>query len=262
MNSQGPDPYTLTSFDYVVGFFHRFPAAWILIGAVALLSLAVWITRFWLLYHHVIEGLKSAPLVTTAAATSGLVKLVGQAQPDDDSSSYVWRETEKLDTRSRGSLRKTGTFSVGPMLIRDSAGDCLVDPQEATVIPTLKNTKVDNHLFDSSTYRTEWLIRKGDPVVALGELRRPQPKPGQGSEPCRLRRSDHGVLLYSGKSEAATLLRFRLYFWPTLTAMIFCLTLAGFGFWAHLQGYPNQSVGEYVDALMTRPFTPYPGADR
>jgi hypothetical protein len=148
------------------------------------------------------------------------------------------------------------------MLIRDSSGDCVVDPQEAVVVPTLSKGSVDNHLFSGDTYRTEKLILPGDPVIALGQIRRPQPKPGREAEPCRLRKSDGGVLLYSGKSERGTLLRFRLYFWPTLTAMILCLVLIVFGFWSHLQGYPNQAIGEYVDALMTRPFESYPGASR
>ena len=268
MNPQTPgiEPYTPTQFDYVVDFFHSIPAAWILIGAAALLGLAIWLTRRWLPYSRIIEGLKSAPLVTSDSTASGLVKLVGQAQAggDDSSSpfnkaSYVWSVSETLDTRKRN-FRKSGSYSVAPMLIRDSAGDCLVDPQEAVVIPTLTKSTVDNNFLDDSTYHTKKLIRPGDPVIALGQIRREQAR--ESNAPCQLRKSDRGVLLYSGKSEGRTLLRFRFYFWPTLAAMILCLLLTVFGFWAHLQGYPNQSVGEYVDALMTQPFEGYPGAAR
>lgn len=259
MNPQTPgiEPYTPTSFDYVIDFFQSIPAAWILIGAVALLGLAIWLTRRWLPYSRIIDGLKSAPLVTTDSAASGLVKLVGQAQPGGDDSagyfnkaSYVWAVSETVDAR-KTHFRKTGSYSVAPMLIRDSAGDCVVDPQEATVIPTLTKSRVDNHFLDDSTYHTKKLIRTGDPVIALGQIR-------SG----RLRKSDNGVLLYSGKSESRTLLRFRFFFWSTFGAMSLCLLLIMFGFWAHLQGYPNRSVGEYVDALMTQPFESYPGAAR
>lgn len=205
-------------------------------------------------------GLKSAPLVTTDSTVSGLVKLVGQAQPGGDDSasyfnkaSYVWSVSETLDARKRN-FRKSGSYSAAPMLIRDSAGDCVVDPQEAVVIPTLTKNTVDNNFLDDSTYHTKKLIRPGDPVIALGQIRREQAR--ESNAPSRLRRSDRGVLLYSGKSEQRTLLRFRLYFWSALSAMILCLVLIVFGFWAHLQGYPNQAVSEYVDTLMSRPFTP------
>lgn len=260
MNPQTSDiaPYTPTSFDYVVDFFHSMPAAWILIGAVALVGLAIWLTRRWLPYSRIIDGLKSAPLVTTDSTVSGLVKLVGQAQPGGDDSagyfnkaSYVWSVSETLDTRSKGAFRKTGSYSVAPMLIRDAAGDCVVDPQEAVVVPAVTTSRVDRHIFSDDTYHTKKLIRPGDPVIALGQIR-------SG----RLRKTDKGVLLYSGKSESRTLLRFRFFFWSTFGAMSLCLILIVFGFWAHLQGYPNQSVGEYVDALMTQPFEGYPGAAR
>jgi len=269
MNPQAPEsePYTPTLFDYVVDFFQGIPAAWILLGAVVLLGLAIWLTRRWLRYSRIIEGLKSAPLVTSDSTVTGLVKLVGQAYPGTDHSSspytntsYVWCVSEKVDTRSKATYRKSGSYSVAPMLIRDSAGDCVVDPQEAVVVPTLRKSTVDNHFLDDSTYRTEKLIRPGDPVFALGQIRRQQTR--ENLAHCRLRKSDRGVLLFSGKSEGRTLLRFRLYFWPAFAAMILCVGLAGLGFWGHLQGYPNQSVGEYVDALMTRPFTEYPGANR
>lgn len=269
MNPQTSDiaPYTPTSFDYLVDFFHSMPAAWILICAVALVGLAIWLTRRWLPYSRIIDGLKSAPLVTTDSTVTGLVKLVGQAQPGGDDSagyfnkaSYVWSVSETLDTRSKGALRKTGSYSVAPMLIRDSAGDCVVDPQEAVVVPAVTTGKVDRHIFSGDTYHTKKLIRPGDPVIALGQIRREQAR--ESNAPRRLRKSDSGVLLYSGKSEQRTLLRFRLFFWSTFGAMSLCVVLIGFGFWAHLQGYPNQSVGEYVDALMTQPFEGYPGAAR
>jgi len=270
MNPQGPAPYPPTVFDYVVALVPRIPAAWILIGTVVLLGLAIWLTRRWVPYSRIIEGLQSAALVTSDSTASGLVKLLGQAQPGSDhapspysKTPYVWCKTETVVSRSTGSFRKTGSYSVDPMLIRDSAGDCLVDPQEAVVVPTLKKSTFRNNSFDKSTSRKEVLILPGDPVVALGQISRPQPKPGREREPsCRLRKSENGVLLFSGKSERDTLLRFRLYFWSTLTAVILCLELTAFGFWAHLQGYPNQSVGEYVEALTKRPLMTYPGEVR
>lgn len=269
MTLQAAESYTPTLFDYVVDFFQGLPAAWILIDAVVLLGLAIWLARRWLPYSRIVDGLKSAPLVTTDSTVAGLVKLVGQAQPGGVHSSSalpgysdVWSVSEKLDTRSTALHRKSGSYSVAPMLLRDSAGDCVVDPQEAVVVPAVTNTTVENHLFDDSTYRTKKRIRPGDPVVALGQLRRPQPKPGQPAETCRLRKSDAGVLLYSGKSESRTLLRFRLLFWSTFAAMFLCIGLTAFGFWGHLQGYENQSIGHFVDALISRPFESYPGAPR
>lgn len=263
-----PDPgdFVPTPLDYIADFFVGLSPAWLLVDTVGLLALALWLARKAYPLFRIVRALQTAPAASVRSNTAGTVKLSGHAYPGSEHSAssltktpYVWCVYEKFDSRSIASLRRSGSYSVSPILVRDASGECVVNPVDAVVVPTLVKGSTENHMFSDSTSRTEKLILPGDAVIAIGQIVTERANPG-APESYRLRKSGDGVLLVSGKSERRTLLRFQLLFWPAAVAAALCAFLALHGFFAHLDSYPNQSLAEYVDALMTRPGESYPGA--
>ena len=213
------------------------------------------------------HALHTAPPATVRSDTPGTVKLYGHAFPGSDhakstltNTPYVWRVYEKFDSSSIRGRGSSGSYSVSPIVVRDATGECVVDPQQATVVHTLIMGRADSRMFGGSTSQTEKLILPGDAVIAIGELRRETEKANPGAPASyRLRKPKGGVLLVSGKNERRTRVRFHLLFWPAALVTAVCAPSAVRGFLVHVESYPGQSLAEYVEALMTRPGQSYPG---
>jgi hypothetical protein len=263
-----PDTYFPTLLDYVYDFFVGLSPAWLLVDTLGLLALAVWLALKAYPLGRIVHALHTAPPATVRSDAQGTIKVYGHAFPGSDHAPssltrtpYVWCVYSKFDSRSIRGAGSSGSYSVAPILVRDATGECVVNPQEATVLHTLIKGKSASHMFGGSTSESERLILPGDAVIAIGELRRKTEKVNPGAPATfQLRKARGGVLLVSGKSERRTLVRFHLLFWPAVVAAALCAFLALNGFSAHVESYPGQSLAEYVDALMTRPGQSYPGA--
>jgi hypothetical protein len=259
--------YVPTLLDHAEDFFVGLSPAWLLVDTILLVAAALWLARRALPLYRILRALQTAPLATVRSGASGTVKLAGHAWPGSDhapssltNTPYVWCVTGKFDSRSSIGGGRSGSYSVAPMLVRDATGECVVDPREATVVPTIVQGKTDRHIFSGSTSVVERLIRPGDPVIAIGELRSAKEKANpRAPASCRLGKPKGGVLLVSGKSERRTLVRFHLLFWPAALAAAFCALLGLRGFFAHVQSYPDESLLAYLEALTTRPGQSYPG---
>lgn len=268
-DKENPDsePYTPTLLDYVEDFFVGLSPAWLLVDTAGLIALAVWLGRRAYPWYRILRALRSAPLATVKSNASGTVKLLGHAYPGSDHASstltstpYVWCVYEKFDSRSIVGMGRSGSYSVSPILVRDATGECVVDPQQAVVVPTLVKGRSDRHMFNDSTSQIERLILPGDPVVAIGELRSVKERVDPGAPASyRLLKPKGGVLLVSGKSERRTLLRFRLLFWPAAAAAALCALIGMRGLIVHVESYPAPSLAQYFDVLLTRPGMSYPG---
>ena len=269
MDSSATDAYSPTAFDHLLYFFYDLSAAGVAIGTLALIAAAVWLGRKALAYYRIIHAIRTAPRVAVSSGAAGLVKVVGEAQPGSPvpegfaKPRHVWRETSRLDTRSSRSLDRRRTYSVAPIVVRDASGDCVINPLKAVVVHDVLRGSVQPHFGNDATYYTERVILTGAPVFAIGVIGRAKKRPAEGGvERCTMRQDKNGVLLLSAKSEARTRLRFERFFWPALAGCVFCAVLAGWMFDNHLGSYPNQSLAEYGEALITRPWVINPGQNR
>lgn len=241
-------------------------AAWIVIIVLSSIAVAVWMAYRTLPFLRIVQALKRAPTVAVSSGKEGLVKVVGQAFPGQDTPEgykvpdHVWRTTSTLDTRSAIHPHGTKTYSVAPILVRDETAECFINVLEAQVLHSDKTGTVDSHFGGDATYHTEKSIRVGDAVFAIGLLGKAKKRPGHGDLPrCTLRKSKSGVLVVSGQSEARTLRRFRLRFWPRAALSLGC---ALFGLWLareHLASYPEPAIALYLEQLTTDPWAPAPG---
>lgn len=254
--SQGPTP-AWTLGDLVVQFQSLSAGVTVLI-ALTLLAAATWLGYRALPLLRAMRAIKTAPLVKVASGEDGVVKVAGSAFPGQDppagfaASTRVWSRRFRMSSTSvRGG---TTTYSVGPMLLRDESGECLVDPRQARVFHSQSNTG-SSHLFDSFRIDSEYRIDSGDAVFALGVLGKAKPRPGQGDLPrCTLRASKTGVLIFSGQSEARTLLRLQARYWPLAGAAFMLALLAVWGLRTHMLTYDSD--GEFFRTLVSRPWAP------
>lgn len=266
MDTSTTEHFTPTLIDRIHFLFFDLPAAWVAIGTLGLIVAALWVAYKALPHYRILQALKTAPEVAVSSGAEGLVKVVGEAQPGQEvpegyqKPRHVWRKTRKFDSRSLRSLATTLTYSVGPILVRDRSGECIVDPREAVVVPGLLRSSVTPHFGNEATYYTEKVILSGAPVFAIGKIGRAKERPGRaGVVRCAMRKSAQGVLLLSAKTERQTIRRFQLSVWSAAAAIFLCVGLAGWMFSQHLLSYPNQSLADYVDALTTRPWVLGPG---
>jgi hypothetical protein len=128
----------------------------------------------WILSFRRVRAIADTPTSRIASAAQGYVELYGTATMHDGHALtsrlgrvpcvwYRYRIEEKVgrDWRHVESGASSDTF-----LLRDGTGECVIDPEGAEVLPVHKRTWV------SAPYRfTEWTIRAGDPVYALGQFR-------------------------------------------------------------------------------------------
>lgn len=255
--TEGYLPPTLTPLHYAVIDFPPIIVALLTLG---FLAVAFWIGRNGYPHLRALLVFDRVSTVAIASGASGLVRVQGHAFPGDpvpegySTPKHVWHVSSRYDTRSSSSMARSGTYSVGKILVRDESGECLIDPIGALVVPGRSDGSVDRHLFGEATYQTEKSINTGDAVLALGNLRQKTQRPDRPADPRTwLRRGEGGVLLLSSKSERATRRHLQLRAIPATLLVLCCLAAAGWVVSTHLLAYPNASVGEYLRALTGRP---------
>jgi hypothetical protein len=141
--------------------------------------------------------LADTPLVKIRSAAQGYVKLFGRARPAEEtpilaplsSRPCVWWRYE-IAHRIRNSKGETrwetidSGASVSLFALADADAECLVGPVNAEITPTLHDVwygatprpsgppALNSGLLDTRDFRyTEWLLRVGDQLSVVGELR-------------------------------------------------------------------------------------------
>jgi len=137
-----------------------------------------------------------------------------------------------------------------------------VDVGKADIVPT---QSVSDHAFlDKSRTSTEEVIQSGDPVFAIGELRRGMaPLAGLPETSCQLAKYG-GVLLVSGSTERAVKVLYVVWLVVHVLLGLLCWAALAFGAWAHISSYPpteGSSVRTFFDSLRTTPLKSEPGHD-
>ena len=213
--------------EHIALLFQDVPAALVakLLLCVALIAAAIWLARKSLAHYRIIQAIRTAPTVKANSDARGLVKVVGEAQPGgkvpggEAKPKDVWSQTDSYGGKLQR-YRSSVHVSVEPILVRDTTGGLIVDPQQAVIVPgTIEGTMPGDP--DSSSH-TIWSIRTGAPVFAIGIIHRGKHKLGETPSHGALGKSDHGVLLLSAKTESRTLTRFHLRLWPTAAGAVLC----------------------------------------
>lgn len=245
--------------DLVGAAFMVLPPAVVVAVVAGLLVLGLWAARNAVRSLLTARAVRHAPLVHLGSTARGLVKLRGTAHRPTGSapSPIVWYTRTRRSGSDRSTLTTTDNF-----LIRDPHGACAVNTVAATLIGS--ETSHREGFLDDSRSTSEKLLRAGDAVFALGELRRDLPPlAGVADVPCQLARC-RGVLLVSGGSERHATVLFWLWFIVQAPAAALCLGLAAFGGAAHVLSYPPQGDGpaaRFVEALRATPWKPEAGPD-
>ncbi|MCU0803689.1 MAG: E3 ubiquitin ligase family protein [Burkholderiales bacterium] len=155
----------------VVGLHLGEPAAWAFIfAAVAALSFAAWIGAYrrW-------RAIADTPTSQIASAAQGYAELAGRAENRPGIRVlarlstlpccwYRYRVQERRSDRKGWTTIEEGE-SEEPFVLRDETGACVVDPEGAEVLPAAYDTWTRG-----DRRYTEWLVREGDPLYALGEF--------------------------------------------------------------------------------------------
>lgn len=111
------------------------------------------------------------PTSRVASAAQGYVELFGQAQWHEGQRmiaprsrfNCVWYRFLVEEKKGKDWRKVDGGISDATFILRDASGECVIDPEGAEVLTSSKRTWL------SEPYRiTEWLIRPGDSVYALG----------------------------------------------------------------------------------------------
>jgi len=196
-----------------------------LVLCVALIAAAIWLARKSLAHYRIIQAVRTAPTVKTNSDARGLVKVVGEAQPSREvpegeaKPRAVWSQFESYGGKLQR-YRRSVHVSVEPILVRDTTGGLIVDPQRAVIVPgAIEGTGYGD--LDSTSRFTSSILT-GAPVFAIGIIHRGKHRPGETPSHGVLGKSDHGVLLLSAKSESQTLTRFHLRLWPMVAGAALC----------------------------------------
>jgi len=111
------------------------------------------------------------PTSRVASAAQGYVELFGQAQWHEGQRmiaprsrfNCVWYRFLVEEKKGKDWRKVDSGISDATFILRDASGECVIDPEGAEVLTSSKRTWL------SEPYRiTEWLIRPGDSVYALG----------------------------------------------------------------------------------------------
>jgi hypothetical protein len=128
----------------------------------------------WVLSFRRVRAIADTPTSRVASAAQGYVELFGTAHMHDGHLltsrlgrlSCVWYRYRIERKAGRDWCHVESGASSDTFVLRDATGDCVVDPEGAEVLPQHKHTWI------SAPYRfTEWTIREGDAVYALGQFR-------------------------------------------------------------------------------------------
>jgi hypothetical protein len=140
-------------------------------GAAVIAIFALW---GWIMVWRRRRASADTPTSTVAGAAQGYVELFGKALPHDghlikskhgrrECVWFRWKVEEKSGDKWR--LVEKGASSE-TFLLRDATGDCVIDPDGAQVSTSLRIS------WYNAPYRfTEWVIRPGAPLYALGHFR-------------------------------------------------------------------------------------------
>ncbi len=244
----------------LVNLFTQLPPAGFVVAGAVLLALALWASHATWHSYRILDAVANAPLADLRSTASGRVKLRGTAQPlaakpGQPPSGIVWYKRQSMWGSSRSTLVTTDTI-----LIQDDYGVCSVDSEKAEIRPSTHET---SHAFlDRSRSTTEQMIRTGDPLFAIGELRRdPLSLSGAGKPQCELTRSG-GVLLVSGSPERSVKIYYRLWLLVQLPLALLCCGLLAFAALIHIGSYPPSKgsvVRTFIETLRTTPLQSEPG---
>ncbi len=229
-------------------------------ASLVLLVFGLWASHATWRSYRILDAVANAPLADLRSTTSGWVKLRGTAQPlaakpGQTPSGIVWYKGQ-----SRWGRDSSTHVTTDAILIQDDYGICAVDSGKAEIRPTTHET---SHAFlDRSRSTTVQIIRTGDPLFAIGELRRNPPSlSGATSSHCELTRSG-GVLLVSGSPERSVKIYYRLWLLVQLPLALLCCGLLSFAALIHIGSYPpsrGSSVRTFVESLRTTPLLSEPG---
>ncbi|MBK6471247.1 MAG: hypothetical protein IPF94_11090 [Betaproteobacteria bacterium] len=130
-----------------------------------------------------------------------------------------------------------------------------MNTDKTTILPSSSVAK--DGFLDQKSFSVEKALYAGDPVFALGELRRDLP-PLAGVSVARCQLAPFGgVLLVSGGSEREARVLHNLWFAVQAPLALLCFGLLVFGTWAHMVGYPPGDDGPaatFFESLRTTPW--------
>lgn len=244
----------------LVDLFTEMPPAAFVAAGVVLLVVTLWTGRAAWHSYRILDAVANAPLADLRSTAAGRVKLRGTAQPAPAQpgqipSGIVWYKRDRWSGSSRSTVVTTGAI-----WIQDDYGICAVDSDKAEIRPTTHETKYA--FLDRSKSTTEQAIRTGDPLFAIGELRRNPPSlSGATGVRCELTRSG-GVLLVSGSSERSVKVFYRLWLLLQLPLALLCFALLALGVVIHIGSYPPGRGGaamSFFESLRTTPLLSAPG---
>ena len=242
--------------------FAGMPPAVFVATSLVLLALAAWQTRRALRGYRIVKAIARAPLVDLRSRAGGLVKLRGTAQPPPplpgkSPATVVWYSRSRRSGSSRSTRTTTDNF-----LIEDDHGRCAVLTAQAEIVPT--RSVASEGFLDKSSSSSEKIVHAGDPVFAIGELRRGQPLPaGLSAASCQLARRG-GVLLVSGSPERDVTVLYSLWSVVHVVLSLLCWGALAYGAWVHVGSYPpgkGGPVGTFFDSLQATPLQPEPGRE-
>ncbi len=244
----------------LINLFTEMPPMAFLAAGVVLLVLTLWATHAAWQSYRILDAVANAPLADLRSTATGLVKLRGTAQtlpakPGQVPSGIVWYKRDRWSGSDSSTLVTTDAI-----LIQDDYGICAVDSERAEVRPTTHETR---HAFlDKSRSTTEQIIHAGDPLFAIGELRRNAPVlSGAPNVHCELARFG-GVLLVSGSPERNVKVHYRLWLLVQLPLALLCCGLLAFAALIHIGSYPPSSgsaVRTFIESLRNTPLLGEPG---
>ena len=244
----------------LINLFTEMPPVAFVAAGVVLLVVTLWATHAAWQSYRILDAVANAPLADLRSSATGLVKLRGTAQPlpakpGQVPSGIVWYKRDRWSGSDSSTL-----VSTDAILIQDDYGICAVDSESAEVRPTTHETR---HAFlDKSRSTTEQTIHAGDPLFAIGELRRNAPvQSGAPNAHCELTRFG-GVLLVSGSPERSVRIHYRLWLLVQLPLALLCCGLLAFAALIHIGSYPpsrGSAVRTFIESLRTTPLLSEPG---
>lgn len=244
----------------LINLFTQLPPVAFVAAGVVLLAIGVWASHATWRSYRILDAVANAPLGDLRSTAGGWVKLRGTAQPlaakpGQIPSGIVWYKRHSMWGSDSSTLVTTDTI-----LIQDDYGICAVDSEKAEIRPTTHETS--RAFLDRSRSTTVQIIRTGDPLFAIGELRRnPLSLSGASTPHCELTRSG-GVLLVSGSPERSVKIHYRLWLLVQLPLALLCCGLLAFAALIHIGSYPpsrGSSVRTFIESLRTTPLLSEPG---
>lgn len=162
---------------------------------------------------------------------------------------------------SRSGSNSSTRATTDNFLIQDEYGVCAVDSAKADIVPTTH--KASHAFLDTRRTSVEKIIHAGDPVFAIGELRRGLPPlAGMPEVQCQLA---GGVMLVSGSPERYVKVLYGLWFLVQAPLTLLFLGLLTFGAWIHISSYPpgdGNAVTTFFESLRANPWQSDPGLER